>query len=176
MTAASGNLLVLVRHGRERVEQAQSLHRLERPRSYREGRNRSQGGRAEDEGRGPQLRPRFHECTAPSAADAAADPDELGTDGHSGHQDEKLNERDYGDLSGLNKDEARVKMGRGAGPHLAPQLRTCRRRAARASRIPLRACFPTSTPPSCRSCRPVKTCSSRRTATRCARSSCSSKA
>ena len=37
--------------------------------------------------------------------------------------DKALNERDYGDLSGLNKDEGPGEMGRGAGPHLAPLLR-----------------------------------------------------
>lgn len=37
--------------------------------------------------------------------------DELGQAGLATHKDQKLNERDYGDLSGLNKDEARRKWG-----------------------------------------------------------------
>lgn len=37
--------------------------------------------------------------------------EELGQTGLVTHQDQKLNERDYGDLSGLNKDEARQKWG-----------------------------------------------------------------
>ena len=47
-------------------------------------------------------------------------------------KDQALNERDYGDLSGLNKDDARSEMGRGAGACLAPLLRRRRRPAARA--------------------------------------------
>ncbi len=38
-------------------------------------------------------------------------------------KNQALNERDYGDLSGLNKDEARVKWGERAGAYLAPLLR-----------------------------------------------------
>ena len=38
-------------------------------------------------------------------------------------RDEALNERDYGDLAGLNKDDARAQVGRGAGAYLAPLLR-----------------------------------------------------
>jgi 2,3-bisphosphoglycerate-dependent phosphoglycerate mutase len=37
--------------------------------------------------------------------------EELGQEGLSTHRSQKLNERDYGDLSGLNKDEARAKWG-----------------------------------------------------------------
>jgi 2,3-bisphosphoglycerate-dependent phosphoglycerate mutase len=37
--------------------------------------------------------------------------EELGQTGLVTHKDQKLNERDYGDLSGLNKDEARQKWG-----------------------------------------------------------------
>src|SRR5262245_3401611 len=37
--------------------------------------------------------------------------DELGQPGLQTHKSQKLNERDYGDLSGLNKDEARAKWG-----------------------------------------------------------------
>src|SRR5918998_3685493 len=36
---------------------------------------------------------------------------ELGQTGLETHEDQRLNERDYGDLSGLNKDEARQKWG-----------------------------------------------------------------
>jgi len=36
---------------------------------------------------------------------------EMGHAGVPGHQDQALNERDYGDLSGLNKDDARAKWG-----------------------------------------------------------------
>src|SRR3712207_1294400 len=37
--------------------------------------------------------------------------DELGQSGLPGHRDQALNERDYGDLSGLNKDDARARWG-----------------------------------------------------------------
>ncbi|GAA5956011.1 hypothetical protein JCM10213_006533 [Rhodosporidiobolus nylandii] len=36
---------------------------------------------------------------------------EIGQEGLETHKDQALNERDYGDLTGLNKDEARVKFG-----------------------------------------------------------------
>jgi 2,3-bisphosphoglycerate-dependent phosphoglycerate mutase len=39
--------------------------------------------------------------------------EELGQVGIETHRSQKLNERDYGDLSGLNKDEARAKWGEG---------------------------------------------------------------
>ena len=37
-------------------------------------------------------------------------------------KDQALNERDYGDLAGLNKDDCAQEMGRRAGAHLAPLL------------------------------------------------------
>ena len=49
--------------------------------------------------------------------------DELGQTGLETIKDQALNERDYGDLAGLNKDDARAALGRGAGAHLAPLLR-----------------------------------------------------
>ena len=70
--------------------------------------------------------------------------EELGQTGLEEHRDQALNERDYGDLSGLNKDDARAKMGRGAGAHLAPLLRRATRPAARACATPARASGPTT--------------------------------
>ena len=49
--------------------------------------------------------------------------DELGQKGLEIVENQALNERDYGDLCGLNKDDARKKLGRGAGSYLAPVLR-----------------------------------------------------
>src|SRR5687767_3747749 len=46
--------------------------------------------------------------------------EELGQTGLATHRSQKLNERDYGDLSGLNKDESRAKWG-------AEQVHTWRR-------------------------------------------------
>ena len=37
--------------------------------------------------------------------------------------DQALNERDYGDLTGLNKDDARIRWGDGTGPQVAAFLR-----------------------------------------------------
>ena len=48
--------------------------------------------------------------------------EELGQTGLEEHRDLALNERDYGDLSGLNKDERASEVGRGAGAYLAPLL------------------------------------------------------
>ena len=47
-------------------------------------------------------------------------------------RDEALNERDYGDLSGLNKDEARKKWGEDQVPICGGGPMTCPRPAAKA--------------------------------------------
>ena len=46
--------------------------------------------------------------------------EELGQNDVAVVKDQALNERDYGDLSGLNKDDARAKWGERSGAHLAP--------------------------------------------------------
>ena len=59
-----------------------------------------------------------------------------------------LNERDYGDLSGLNKADAAKKWGRSRSISGAAPM-TCRRPAAKASRIRLRARCPIIASRSC---------------------------
>jgi 2,3-bisphosphoglycerate-dependent phosphoglycerate mutase len=44
--------------------------------------------------------------------------EELDLNGINVVRDEALNERDYGELTGLNKDDAREKMGRRSGSHM----------------------------------------------------------
>ena len=83
-------------------------------------------------------------------------------------KDQALNERDYGDLVGLNKDDARAKWG---AEQVQPGgVRTISRRpAARVSRTPPRACCLITSRRCCRACCAATTCSSPPTAIRCAR-------
>ena len=48
--------------------------------------------------------------------------EEAGQTGLETVRDQALNERDYGDLTGLNKDDAREKWGKDQVPYLAPVL------------------------------------------------------
>jgi 2,3-bisphosphoglycerate-dependent phosphoglycerate mutase len=59
-------------------------------------------------------------------------------------RDEALNERDYGDLAGLNKDDARKPNGARSRSTSGAAPTTCRRPAARASRTPAPASGPTT--------------------------------
>ncbi len=77
---------------------------------------------------------------------------ELGQTGLPVTRDQALNERDYGDLSGLNKDDARAKWGRGAGAHLAALLQRGAARAASRSATPAPGCGPITCTPSSRMC------------------------
>src|SRR5664279_3602526 len=83
-------------------------------------------------------------------------------------KDQALNERDYGELVGLNKDDARKSGARSRCTSGAARM-TLRRPAARASRIRWRARCPITSRKSCRACCAVSTCWCRRTAIHCAR-------
>ena len=95
--------------------------------------------------------------------------DELGQTAIPVFKDQALNERDYGDLVGLNKDDARKKWGE-------EQVHIWRRSydiAPPGGGMPARhrgarACLITSGK-SCRGCCAASTCWWRRTAIRCAR-------
>src|ERR687894_283437 len=77
-------------------------------------------------------------------------------------KDQALNERDYGDLSGLNKDDAREKWG-------DEQVHIWRRPAARVCATPPRACCLITFRKSSRASCAASTCSWSRTAIRCVR-------
>ena len=64
-------------------------------------------------------------------------------------KDAALNERDYGDLSGLNKDDARKRWGE-QQVHIWRRSYDVPRPAGKASRTPRRACFPIISNTSCR--------------------------
>ena len=94
--------------------------------------------------------------------------EELGQTGIPVFKDQALNERDYGDLSGLNKDDARKKWGeeqvhiwrRSYDDRAAGRREFARHRCARAAYYIRK---------SCRACCAASACWCRRTAIRCAR-------
>ena len=108
----SERLLVLVPPRPERLEPQEPVHRLEGPRPDRAGRRGSQDRRPEAEGARPSLRHRLHLGAVARPGDAAP---RAGGDrparGWRPSATGALNERDYGDLSGLNKDDARTNWG-----------------------------------------------------------------
>ena len=96
--------------------------------------------------------------------------DELGQENIPVLRDQALNERDYGDLVGLNKDDARKRWG---DEQVLKWRRSydIARPAARACATPPRGCCPTTSKKYCRGCCGASACWSPPTAIRCARSS-----
>ena len=109
--ADADRLLVLVRHGQSDMEPEQPLHRLARRRPDRSGRRRGAHGRAQAR----RTEVRFDVAFTSSLKRAQRTLDimltEMGQTNVPIFKDQALNERDYGDLSGLNKDDARAKWG-----------------------------------------------------------------
>lgn len=85
-------------------------------------------------------------------------------------RDQALNERDYGDLSGLNKDDARAKWGE-EQVHIWRRSYDVPPPAVKACVTPAPASGPTTSQKSCRACSGARRCWLPRTAIRCARSS-----
>ena len=96
----------------KRVEPQESVHRLEGRRPLAARRRRSQDRRAAAEGAGPPVRrrPSLRRSIRAQRTLALALV-ELGQTGLPEFRDQALNERHYGDLCGLNKDDARKKWG-----------------------------------------------------------------
>lgn len=111
MTAASGNLLVLVRHGESEWNKLNLFTGWKDP-------DLTEKGVAEAKAAGQNMKAlgftfdlAFTSALRRAQRTLQLILTELGQTGIPVTKDEKLNERDYGDLSGLNKDEARVKWG-----------------------------------------------------------------
>ena len=94
--------------------------------------------------------------------------EELGQTGLPTLKDQALNERDYGDLAGLNKDDARKKWGE-EQVHVWRRSYAVARPAANRFATPVRAFGRTTSMRSSRMSCAASRCSSRRMATRCAR-------
>ena len=105
--------LILVRHGAERVEPQEPVHRLAQPRPHRtraSARRATAGKRAQ--GR-RHTRRTVYFTSALKRAQHTLDLilEEMGIIDVTITRNHALNERDYGDLAGLNKDDARAKWG-----------------------------------------------------------------
>ena len=107
----SDRLLVLVRHGQSEWNLKNLFTGWKDPDLTETGDRRGQGSRPQIEGAGAVVRHRLYLGAAARAAHARSDADEFGQTGLPVRKNLALNERDYGDLSGLNKDDARKKWG-----------------------------------------------------------------
>ena len=107
----------------ERMEFEEPVHRLEGPRSHREGHRRGQGRRAEAEGAGAGVRCRFHLGAVARAAYARSGAGRNGPDRPADHaQSRAQRARLRRSLRPQQRRRPR-KVGRGAGAYLAPFLR-----------------------------------------------------
>ena len=94
------------------MEPQKSLHGLEGPGPHRARRRGSRRGGPAAEGDGRSVRCGLHVGSVPRPAHLHAILlKEIGQPDLQTFKDEALNERDYGDLSGLNKDDARARWG-----------------------------------------------------------------
>jgi 2,3-bisphosphoglycerate-dependent phosphoglycerate mutase len=93
------------------MEPAEHLHRLVQPRSHREGPHRSARRSAHAAHARPHLRRGLQQSAKRAQRTLDIILSELGQSNIPTHFDEALNERHYGDLCGLNKDEARERWG-----------------------------------------------------------------
>jgi 2,3-bisphosphoglycerate-dependent phosphoglycerate mutase len=105
------NVLVLVRHGESQWNKLNLFTGWKDP-------DLSELGVAEARAAGRLLKDKGHKFDIAFTSDLKRAQhtldimlEELGQVGLETHKSQKLNERDYGDLSGLNKDEARAKWG-----------------------------------------------------------------
>ena len=117
------NVLVLVRHGESEWNKLNLFTGWKDP-------GLTEKGIAEAKAAGRSLKAEGYRFDVAFTSDLARAQqtlvlilEELGQVGLTTHRDQRLNERDYGDLAGLNKDDARKRWGGSPSPHLAPQLR-----------------------------------------------------
>jgi 2,3-bisphosphoglycerate-dependent phosphoglycerate mutase len=111
VTAASGNLLVLVRHGESEWNKLNLFTGWKDPDLTEKGVTEAKAAGQRMKAEGFTFDLAFTSALRRAQRTLQLILTELGQTGIPVTRDEKLNERDYGDLSGLNKDEARVKWG-----------------------------------------------------------------
>ena len=104
--------LVLVRHGQSEWNLKNLFTGWRDVDLTEQGREEAKAAGRQAEGARPEIRHRLHLGAAARAEDLPASfSTTLGQSGLKTIRDQALNERDYGDLSGLNKDDARAKWG-----------------------------------------------------------------
>ena len=111
MTAASGNLLVLVRHGESEWNKLNLFTGWKDTDLTEKGVSEAKAAGQNMKAQGFQFDLAFTSALRRAQRTLQLILTKLGQTSIPVTKDEKLNERDYGDLSGLNKDEARVKWG-----------------------------------------------------------------
>ncbi len=104
-------LLVLARHGQSEWNLREPVHRLEGPRVTERGVEEARAAGRRLKAKGVQFDVAFTSELTRAKRTCALILEELGQPDLPTHADIALNERDYGDLSGLNKDDARAKWG-----------------------------------------------------------------
>ncbi len=111
MTAAEGNVLVLVRHGESEWNKLNLFTGWKDPDLTEKGVAEAKAGGALLKSKGFKFDIAFTSALKRAQRTLQLILGEIGQPGLATVKDQALNERDYGDLSGLNKDEARAKWG-----------------------------------------------------------------
>lgn len=111
MTAESGNYLVLVRHGESEWNKLNLFTGWKDPDLTEKGVSEAKAGGGRLKAAGYKFDIAFTSVLKRAQRTLSLILAELGQTGLETIKDQALNERDYGDLSGLNKDDARAKWG-----------------------------------------------------------------
>ncbi|GAA5960609.1 hypothetical protein JCM5350_005756 [Sporobolomyces pararoseus] len=112
MSAQEGNLLVLVRHGESEWNKLNLFTGWKNPALTEKGRSEALEGAKNLKKAGLTEFDVAYTSVLQRANDTLAIIlKEIGQEGLETHKDQALNERDYGELTGLNKDDARKKWG-----------------------------------------------------------------
>lgn len=111
MTASKENFLVLVRHGESEWNKLNLFTGWKDPDLTEKGVSEAKAGGALLKSKGFKFDIAFTSALKRAQRTLQLILAEIGQTGLATVKDQALNERDYGDLSGLNKDEARAKWG-----------------------------------------------------------------
>ncbi|GAA5940568.1 uncharacterized protein JCM15063_002374 [Sporobolomyces koalae] len=112
MSAPEGNLLVLVRHGESEWNKLNLFTGWKNPALTEKGRSEAlEGGKNLKKAGLTEFDVAYTSVLQRANDTLAIILKEIGQEGLETHKDQALNERDYGELTGLNKDDARKKWG-----------------------------------------------------------------
>ncbi|GAA6015245.1 hypothetical protein JCM11491_000982 [Sporobolomyces phaffii] len=112
MSAQEGNLLVLVRHGESEWNKLNLFTGWKNPALTEKGRSEAlEGGKNLKKAGLTEFDVAYTSVLQRANDTLAIILKEIGQEGLETHKDQALNERDYGELTGLNKDDARKKWG-----------------------------------------------------------------